>query len=114
METWKDTKRYLWILGLVVPTMPLLGLALQHATGWSGFLWLTPVAFFVIIPGLDLVTGYDDTNPPDEVIDALENDRYYRWVTYLYLPVQYAGFVLAVWYLATADLAVVDKIGLAV
>ena len=114
METWKDKKRYLWILGLVVPVLPLVGLSLRQATEWGGFLWITPLAFFVVIPLLDLVTGYDDTNPPDEVIEALENDRYYRWVTYLYLPVQYAGFVLAMWYLATADLSVVDKVGMAI
>ncbi|MEZ0579048.1 fatty acid desaturase [Nocardioides sp. MH1] len=114
MENWKDKKRYLWILGLVVPVLPLVGLSLLQGTGWGGFLWITPVAFFVVIPLLDLVTGYDDTNPPDEVIEALENDRYYRWVTYLYLPVQYAGFVLAMWYLATADLSVADKVGMAI
>ncbi len=112
--TWKDKKRYLWMLGLVVPVLPVVGLALQRSTGWSGFLWLTPVMFFGVIPLLDLIGGYDDTNPSDEVIDALENDRYYRWVTYLYLPVQYAGFVLAMYFLATADLTVLDKIGLAI
>ncbi|HSX68230.1 fatty acid desaturase [Nocardioides sp.] len=111
---WKDKKRYLWMLGLVIPVTPLIGLALQHETGWSGWLWLTPLMFFAVIPLLDLVAGYDDTNPPEEIIEALENDRYYRWVTYLYLPVQYAGFVLAMWYLATADLSVADKVGLAI
>jgi len=114
MNDWKDTKRRLWMLGLVIPVTPLVGLGLQHQTGWSGWLWLTPLMFFGVIPLLDLVSGYDDTNPPDEVIDALENDRYYRWVTYLYLPVQYVGFVLATWYLATAELSVADKVGLAI
>jgi alkane 1-monooxygenase len=111
---WKDKKRHLWVLGLVVPLLPLAGMALHHATGIGAFLWMTPVAFLGVIPLLDLVSGYDDTNPPDEVIEALEEDRYYRWVTYLYLPVQYAGFVLAVWYLSTADLSVAGKIGLAI
>jgi alkane 1-monooxygenase len=111
---WRDKKRYLWILGLVVPTMPILGIVLSEATGRSLFLWLTPVVFFVVIPLIDLIAGYDDSNPPDDVIEALENDRFYRWVTYLYLPVQYAGFVVAIWFLATADLSVAAKIGLAI
>ncbi|KRA27861.1 MULTISPECIES: fatty acid desaturase [unclassified Nocardioides] len=113
-KRWKDKKRYLWMLGLVVPTLPLAAIALHDATGQTVWLWLTPVMFFAVIPLLDLVTGYDDTNPPDDVIEALENDRYYRWVTYLYLPVQYVGFILAIWYLATADLSVIAKIGLAI
>ncbi|MFW6868694.1 fatty acid desaturase [Nocardioides sp. CPCC 206347] len=111
---WKDKKRYLWMLGLVVPTLPLAAIALHRATDQAVWLWLTPVMFFVVIPVLDLISGYDDTNPPDEVIEALENDRYYRWVTYLYLPVQYTGFILAMAYLATADLSVAAKIGLAI
>jgi alkane 1-monooxygenase len=111
---WKDKKRHLWVLGLVVPTLPLAGMALHHTTGVGAFLWMTPMVFLGVVPLLDLISGYDDTNPPDEVIDALEEDRYYRWVTYLYLPVQYVGFVLAVWYLARADLDVVGKIGLAI
>ncbi len=111
---WKDKKRYLWVLGLVVPVLPPISMALFEATGVGALLWLTPVVFLGFIPLCDLITGYDDTNPPDEVIDALENDRYYRWVTYLYLPVQYAGFGVAMWYLATAGLGVADKIGLAV
>jgi alkane 1-monooxygenase len=111
---WKDKKRYLWVLGLVVPTLPLAGMALQNSTGSGIWLWMTPVVFLGVVPLLDLVAGYDDTNPPDEVIEALENDRYYRWVTYVYLPVQYVGFGLAMWYLATADLTVGEKIGLAV
>ena len=35
---------------------------------------------------IDLVAGLDRSNPPDDVIEALENDRYYRWITYLFLP----------------------------
>ena len=37
--------------------------------------------------------GLDRSNPPDDVIEALEQDRYYRWITYLFLPIQYVGFV---------------------
>ena len=29
------------------------------------------------------------------MIEALENDRYYRWITYLFLPIQYAGFLFS-------------------
>ena len=111
---WTDSKRYAWILGLVVPMLPPISILLNHITGISALLWLTPVVFLGVVPLIDLLAGYDDTNPPDEVIEALENDRYYRWVTYLYLPVQYAGFILAFWYLATTDLPIIARIGLAV
>ena len=111
---WRDKKRYLWILGLVIPLTPIVGIALYEATGSALCFWLTPVVFFGIIPLIDLIVGYDSTNPPDDVIEALENDKYYRWVTYIYIPVQYAGFVAGIWYLATADMSVIANIGLAV
>ena len=70
-----------------------------------------------MVPLVDLVTGLDRSNPPDDVIEALENDRYYRWLTYLYLPIQYAGFVIAMWLVAdggSLDLSVFEKVGLAI
>ena len=111
---WKDKKRHLWVLGIVVPVLPIIGIGLRAATGVNLWLWLTPVMFFIVIPLIDLVAGRDDSNPPEEVIEALENDRYYRWVTFLYLPVQYAGFIGAIWYLATHDLSVADRLLIAV
>jgi alkane 1-monooxygenase len=67
-----------------------------------------------VVPLLDLVTGLDRSNPPDDVIEALERDRYYRWLTFLFLPLQYAGFAFAFWYLATAGLITGEKVGLAI
>ena len=55
--------------------------------------WIGPIVILVIVPAIDLVAGLDRSNPPDDVIEALEKDRYYRWITYLFLPIQYAGFV---------------------
>ena len=111
---WRDKKRYLWVLGLLVPTLPLVGIALHDGTHQAVWLWMAPIVFYGVIPVVDLFAGYDDTNPPDDVIEALENDKYYRWVTYIYLPVQYGGFIFAMYYLATADLSTMAKVGLAV
>ena len=53
--------------------------------------WIGPIVILVIVPAIDLVAGLDRSNPPDDVIEALEDDRYYRWITYLFLPIQYVG-----------------------
>jgi alkane 1-monooxygenase len=47
------------------------------------------------------------------VIKWLERDRYYRWCTYLFLPIQYAGLVFACWLWSSGKLSTVDDIGLA-
>ena len=48
------------------------------------------------------------------MIESLESDRYYRWVTYAYLPIQYVGFVAAFWFMTSADIGWVEKLGLAI
>ena len=110
---WKDEKRYLWLLGLVVPSLAFLAWGLVALTGWSGFWYLGPIVVFVVVPAVDLLAGLDRSNPPDDVIEALENDKYYRWITYLFLPIQYAALVWACWMFTQSTLSTVDKVGLA-
>ncbi len=110
---WHDKKRHLWLLGLVVPSLAFLAWGLVTLSGWSLFWFLGPIVVFVVIPLIDLVAGLDRSNPPDDVIEALENDRYYRWITYLFLPIQYAALVWACWMFTQPTLGIVDKVGLA-
>ncbi|MFA6577172.1 MAG: fatty acid desaturase [Nocardioides sp.] len=120
-EHWKDKKRYLWLIGLVVPTLAFLGYGGWLATGYGAWFWIGPVVILVVVPAIDLISGLDRSNPPDDAIEALEKDKYYRWITYLFLPVQYAGFVGAMYLIARGDplgiggdLTLFDKVGLAV
>jgi alkane 1-monooxygenase len=112
--SWRDPKRYFWLLGLVVPTLPFLAWGLVELTGLGIFWFYGPVLVFGIFPLLDLIVGLDARNPPESVIKALEQDRYYRWCTYAYIPVQYAGLIFACWEWAYGDLSVIESIGLAV
>ncbi len=84
-----------------MPLLPFAAVLLHSRTGSWVWLWLGPIVILGVVPALDLAAGLDRSNPPDDVIEALEGDRYYRWITYLFLPIQYAGFVVAIWYLAT-------------
>jgi alkane 1-monooxygenase len=111
--SWRDPKRYYWLLGLVVPTLPFLAWGLVHLTGLGVFWFYGPVLVFCVFPLLDLAVGIDARNPPESMIKQLEQDRYYRWCTYLYLPVQYAGLSFACWLWSYGDLSVMDSIGLA-
>jgi alkane 1-monooxygenase len=113
-EQWRDRKRHLWPIGLVVPSLAFAAIGLHAATGWGVWFWIGPIVILVVVPVIDLVTGLDPANPPDEAIEALEKDRYYRWITYAFLPIQYAGFLVAFYLLARGQLTVIDKIGLAV
>ncbi len=111
---WKDKKRYLWMIGLVVPSLVFVAIGLYFLTEWSVFLWTGPIMIFVIVPIFDLIFGRDDSNPPEEVIEELSNDRYYRWITFLFIPLQLAAFVWSMYLIATQDWPIVAKVGLAI
>jgi alkane 1-monooxygenase len=110
---WRDPKRYAWLLGLIVPTLPFLAFGLVEATGLGVFWFYGPVLVFGIFPALDLIVGVDATNPPDSVIKWLEGDRYYRWCTYAFIPIQYAGLIFACWLWSSGRLSTIEDVGLA-
>jgi alkane 1-monooxygenase len=96
---WRDTKRPLWPLALVVPVLPFTALLLSTVTGSAWAWWLTPMVILGVIPVIDLLVGDDHANPPEEAVPALQASPYYRWITYLFLPAQYGALVVtcAVW-----------------
>lgn len=117
--SWRDSKRYLWIIGAIVPLIPFGGYGLVLWTG-QDILWFFGLFFiFVLIPIIDILAGLDRENPPDAVIESLENDKYYRWITYAFIPLQLLAFIWAAYLLGggtmfgQAPLDWVDKIGLA-
>ncbi|MEV0360012.1 alkane 1-monooxygenase, partial [Nocardia sp. NPDC050697] len=92
-----DPKRHLWVLGLIAPASALLPSQLVYQTGWAVFWWIGPFIVLVAIPVLDWLVGEDGSNPKDEDYERLSADRYYRWCTYLFLPIQLIGLLIACW-----------------
>ncbi len=110
---WRDRKRYLWPLATLMPAMPFLGWGLVTLSGSSWGWWIGPIILFVILPGLDMIFGATDDNPPESERERLEADRYYRWVTYLFLPIQFAGLVFSCHVWTAWDLPWYANLGLA-
>lgn len=111
--TWRDGKRYLWLLGTVIPLLLFAGWGLHSLTGSAICWFIGPIVLYVLIPLLDLAIGDDPSNAPEEVVAWLEQDRYYRWVTYLFLPCQFASFFVGFWLMTRHGGApVVDRIGI--
>jgi alkane 1-monooxygenase len=112
--SWTDPKRYLWLLGLVVPLVPFIAYGLVELTGLGIMWWAGPFVVFALIPFLDAVIGKDSANPPDSAIKWLEQDRYYRWCTYAFIPIQYAAIVFCCAQWSSGDLAFFESLGLAI
>ena len=90
-----DAKRHLWLLSVVTPAIPLVCAVALILTGNP--LWaLFPILFdFGAIPLLDWFFGEDFNNPPEEAVEELSNDPYYRILLFASIPVLYAGFIAA-------------------
>ncbi|HEY3435326.1 MAG TPA: alkane 1-monooxygenase [Solirubrobacterales bacterium] len=110
---WTDGKRYAWLLGIVVPLAPFFAYLYWSLTGIGAFWFIGPVLVFVIFPLLDFAIGMDSTNPPDSVLKFLEQDRYYKWCTYLFIPIQYGGLIFACWIWSSGEINTVESLGLA-
>ncbi len=114
---WRDPKKHLWPLGLVVPLVVVSSWLAVLLSGWAAFWWSGPILTFVVIPVLDRLVGHDADSPPDSALATLEADRYYRWATYLYLPLQYVSVALACWLWTGGgwvSLDTLDRVGLMV
>ncbi len=109
---WTDGKRYAWLMGIIVPLSPFLAFFWVTVTGFGGLWYLGPLLVFGLFPVLDMAIGLDPSNPPDSVLKFLEQDRYYRWCTYVFIPIQYAGLVFACWMWSSGDLDLIESIGL--
>jgi alkane 1-monooxygenase len=111
--TWTDPKRYAWLLGLLVPTLPFMAWGLVALTSLGVFWFWGPLFIFGVMPFLDTAIGKDSSNPPDSVVKYLEQDRYYRWCTYAFIPLQLAALIGGAALLGGDDLGLLDKLGLA-
>ena len=87
-------------MGLIAPTALFVMLPIvwgMNQLGWHAAaqvpLWIGPILLYILLPLLDLRFGPDGQNPPDEVMERLENDKYYRYCTYIYIPFQYLSVV---------------------
>lgn len=110
---WKDPKRYLWPLSLLVPAGPVVAWLLAGHV--SGVLWgFGGYLLLVLVPLLDVPGGPDRRGPPEEAVRALSADKYYRWCTYLFVPVQYAGLFFGFWCLASVPMTTGERVGLCI
>ena len=111
-ERWRDPRLLLWPVALIVPLLPVRMQVLDD--GAPAWLWfMTPIVVFGLFPIVDTIAGLDKRNPPESETGRLESVRWYRWVTYAYIPLQYASLVMACAMWASGDLAWWQSLGLA-
>lgn len=107
-----DGKRYLWLWGAIVAFLPLIGGAAAYLTGLNVFWFFAPIFLYILVPIADYFVGSDATNPSESALEALEDDPYYRWCTYLFIPIQFGVIAWAAWLVGSGSLGWVALVGL--
>ncbi|NND47998.1 MAG: alkane 1-monooxygenase [Woeseiaceae bacterium] len=100
-----DRKRWLWLLSVVYPLQPFLAIWLHFKTGNELWFLLPFATSYIIAPLLDWAIGEDRNNPPEEIVMQLDQDRYYRWLTYAVVPLHLIALVGCVWYATSASVS---------
>jgi alkane 1-monooxygenase len=100
-----DHKRWAWALSVVYPLLPFLGMAAHDRTGWQIALALPLLISYGLMPLLDALIGEDENNPPEAVVEQLEQDRYYRWLTWATVPLHFIALIGCAWWVGTRDLS---------
>ena len=102
---YRDRKRHWWLLSVVYPLVPFVGMWAHAATGYQLALGLPLVISYGLMPLLDALIGEDENNPPEAVVTQLDADRYYRWLTWLTVPLHFAALIGCAWWVGTHALS---------
>ncbi|HEV8312292.1 MAG TPA: alkane 1-monooxygenase, partial [Burkholderiaceae bacterium] len=102
---YRDRKRWWWGLSMIHPLLPFAGIAAHAATGREIALGVPLLVSYGLLPLLDFLLGEDENNPPEGVVPQLDDDRYYRWLTWITVPLHVVALIGAAWWVGTHDLS---------
>ena len=100
-----DRKRWLWLLSVIHPLQPLLFLWLHANSGNDAWLILPFILNYGLAPVIDWAIGEDRNNPPEEIVLQLDQDPYYRRLTYIIVPLHFLSFIVVAVYAALQPLS---------
>jgi alkane 1-monooxygenase len=63
------------------------------------------VISYGLMPLLDLLIGEDENNPPEAVVPQVDADRYYRWLTWIVVPLHFVALIGCAWWVGTHELS---------
>ncbi|MFL6623998.1 MAG: alkane 1-monooxygenase [Sulfurifustis sp.] len=102
---YRDRKRAWWLLSVVFPLLPFVGIAAHAATGYQIALGIPLLIGYGVMPLLDFLIGEDEDNPPEAVVPQLEADQYYRVLTWAAVPLHFVALIGCAWWVGTQDLS---------
>ncbi|WP_460220407.1 alkane 1-monooxygenase [Psychroserpens sp. MEBiC05023] len=102
----KDLK---YLTAFSIPIMAFIGVYYK-----GGFVFLTPLYAFVIIPLLELIFPIDTNNLSTEDVNSKLKLKLFDWLLYLNLPIVYALVVFGLYDSTTSTIETYERIGMMV
>ena len=97
-------KRHLWLISLIFPMIPLLGIGLTELTGSIYMMFAPVVLIYLIVPMLEVLMGDDQYDLLGLMEEEAALSPFYRYMVHALLPVVYVTWLWGAWYAATQDL----------
>ena len=107
-----DRKRYLWLIAVLFPLVPLIAMGLMNWSGQEWMLWIPLIFLYVFIPLLDYLFPNDRSNPPEQIVPQLEADIYYRVLSFLTVPLHFVILIVGAWFVTNNNLGWSGYLGL--
>ena len=102
---YRDSKRHMYWLIIISPIVALSSIWLYFALDKNALVTLIPMLFFyAFTPLMDAIMGEDPHNPPEEVVNAMIADNYYRFTVHSMVYIAIAVFLAFVVFVGTQDL----------
>lgn len=103
--SYSDRKRYLWLISVLMPAFPLMGVYFFYRTGMEWTLAIPLLTSYLVMPVLDWLIGSDENNPPEQLVQQLEDDIYYRVLTCITVPMHFVVLIILASVVANNDLS---------
>jgi len=100
-----DRKRWFWLLSVAYPLQAFIPVWLHASTGNELWFFLPLLTNYAVAPLLDWMIGEDTNNPPEEIVMQLDQDVYYRRLTYVVVPLHFITILGCAAYALTQSLS---------
>lgn len=80
----RNINKYGYLLVFTIP----LSIVLSYYSGYIGSFYLLPILMFIVLPVMDPILGTDANNYDKTFAQQIKEDRYYRYILYLWVLAQ--------------------------
>ena len=99
-------KKWFYLTAYCIPALVFTGYYLGGV-----FNFLTPAVVYIMIPLLDLAIGVDTFNEKEPRYRGMREEKFYRIITWLHVPLQAAMVVWGAWVVGTGRVTLLEGIG---